>query len=252
MLNFLDSTDNTTKKVDLLWHYSIVLSRSVNLMRLLGYGLLAFTLFDVIAAFVPLNFTNPIWEFGLLRQLVEGVAAPLIGFVLVFMAEREGRHSLELGIVKILSSLTLIIAFLFLFLTPLGVSSTIRIDQQNKQQLTLQVDQTRKQIRQELEQVDKITTLEEVKAFWNQPSRQGRAPIYQDIKDIKDLDDVKEQIKSSLVQNDRQLKVQAASAQSTQRNILLKNSIKWNVGALLSAALFFSLWRCTAWARRSI
>jgi hypothetical protein len=32
---------------------------------------------------------------------------------------------------------------------------------------------------------------------------------------------------------------------------LLKNSVKWNLGALVSAALFFNIWKTTSWARAS-
>ncbi|NJM68571.1 MAG: hypothetical protein HC851_24365 [Acaryochloris sp. RU_4_1] len=45
------------------------------------------------------------------------------------------------------------------------------------------------------------------------------------------------------------LQTQAQSTTSSQRIDLLKRSVKWNLGALVSGALFIYLWRGTGWSR---
>jgi len=36
---------------------------------------------------------------------------------------------------------------------------------------------------------------------------------------------------------------------NTQKMGLLKNSVKWNLGALVASVLFFILWKSSRWAR---
>jgi hypothetical protein len=45
------------------------------------------------------------------------------------------------------------------------------------------------------------------------------------------------------------IKSQAAATQKNQRLALLKRSVKWNLGALISGVLFIILWQGTSWAR---
>ena len=240
-------TSKLTQKVDSLRQYTIGLSRSVKLLRLVGYSFLILYFFDLVALIVPPNFTNPVWEFGLMGQLVERVAIPILGFAFVFMAESEGRTKWENLIVKVLSWLALLFAVFYFVLMVLGISSTVRVDRQNKQQLTSRVNQTKDQIQQLQERLDGIKTIEDMEALLGQIDQRGRTP---DIKDDKQFKEVKDRFTSFLSRNERQLKIQATSTQSTQRRNLFKQSVKWNLGALVSTALFFSLWRGTGWARR--
>ena len=78
------------------WH-------STALFRLVGYGLLALSLFDYVNIFIPPNFTNPVWEFQMMGEAIEKTPVPLIGSILVFYGKDDFRKDLEEYILKILS-----------------------------------------------------------------------------------------------------------------------------------------------------
>jgi hypothetical protein len=59
----------------------------------------------------------------------------------------------------------------------------------------------------------------------------------------------KTQLQQQLNTQESQLDEQAKTALRNQRVGLYKNSVKWNLGALIASTLFFILWRTTNWAR---
>jgi hypothetical protein len=234
------------KKVDLLWNVTSSLLQSANLFRWVGYGLLILASFDLVDIFVPLNFTNPIWEFATLGKLVEQAAVPLIGVVLVFVGERDGRQKWELVILKYLSWSMLLAGFLFLLLIPLGVVNTVRINNANNAGITDRANQEISQVKQVRQQLEAVTTVDQLKSLLSRFEPQGRAP---EIDGIDQLATVKQQFDKSLTENEKRINEQANATRLTQRLTLLKNSVKWNLGALISSGLFVYLWRGTAWTR---
>ncbi len=110
--------------------------RSVALLRLAGYGLLLLSLFDYINIFTPPRFTNPVWEFQVMGEMVEKMPVPLIGFAFVFFGKDAYRKDLEEIAIKVLSWLALVLGIMFLLLIPLGVNNTLRIDNFNTEQST--------------------------------------------------------------------------------------------------------------------
>ncbi|QSJ20748.1 HpsJ family protein [Nostoc sp. UHCC 0702] len=209
------------------------------ILRILGYGLLLLALLDIIEMFIPPNFMNPAWEFQTFGGLIERVAVPLIGLVFVFYGERDLRRKWELLFVKILSWLTLVIAISFLLLIPLLVSNTIRINKQNSVQISNAVQQ---QILQ-AEQVQKQLNAATPEQINNLLKKQGRSI------EGKKPEEIKNQILSEISQAKTQIETQSQNTRSSQKLNLIKSSVKWNLGALISGALFFSLWKATKWAR---
>ena len=112
------------------------------LFRVVGYALLALSLFDVIDIFIPALFTNPAWEFQMVRSLVERVPVPLLGAVLVFSGEKS------LKIFKVLSWVCLLVGVLFFLLVPLGISASLRLNSQSAQELNTRVTQQANQLQQ--------------------------------------------------------------------------------------------------------
>lgn len=247
-MNKID-TDKLTKSIERLWTFSAEISQSLTIIRWIGYSLLVLALFDLVDIFLPPRFMNPVWEFQTLGGLVERVPVPLIGLGLVFLGEHSSRTTLELAILKFLSWLTCVAGILFFLLIPLGVVNTIRIDQQSNQQLVTKLNQQITQIQQVKEAVTKTTTTAEMEQLLSRLDNRGRTP---QIKDSQQFEEVKQQLSSSINQSENQIKNQAQSMQSFQRMSLLKNSVKWNLGALISGSLFIYIWRATSWVRRSI
>ncbi|WP_341525135.1 HpsJ family protein [Nostoc sp. UHCC 0302] len=214
---------------------------SIAILRILGYGLLLLALFDIVEMFVPPNFMNPAWEFQTFGAIVERVPVPLIGLVFVFFGEMHSRTKWEFLIVKLLSWLTIVIAVLFLLLIPLAIGNTVRLSNQSATQIT---NASKQQISQ-AEQVEKrlsAATPEQINNFLRSQGRtvEGKRP-----------EEIKSQILLELSKAKIQIKNQAQNTQSSQKLNLIKSSVKWNLGALVSGALFFSLWKGTQWARMS-
>ncbi len=232
--------------VEELRELSFALIESISLWHWIGYGLLVLSLIDVIVLVVPPQIMNPAWEFQTFGGLVERVAVPLIGFLLVFYGEQMGRENWEFPLVKILSWLTLLISLLFFLLIPLGVFNTIRLDKQAQSTINSQVNQNITQIQEVKKQLATTQTAEDMENLLRRLNGQGRAP---DIQTPEQLQKVKSELSNFISNAESQLSSQASAVQSNQRLTLLENSIKWNLGSLISATLFLLIWRATRWAR---
>lgn len=199
------------------------------LFRLAGYCLLALSLLDILAVFIPLGFTNPVWEFQLVNQLVERVPVPLLGLVLVLIGEQSFR------IFKFLSSASLVVGVLFLLLIPLCISSALRIEQQNNSQLSQKTTQIQ-QLKQELNAAKTPTQITEVLTRLNPQAATAK---------IADPQAVKQQVLEKLTQAEQQVGKQQAAQQANNSFSLLKNAVKLVLGSLVSGTVFLIVWRKT-------
>lgn len=212
----------------------------VNLWRFLGYGMLFLALIDIIEMFVPPNFMNPSWEFQTMGRLVNQVGVPLIATLFVFSGKLAKRRKWELPLLALLSRLALLVALLYLLLIPLGVVNTIRLYNSNLDQIKTGYEQRLSQANQVEQQLNQTSSTEIEDLIKRQGgSLNGRNP-----------EDVKNQILSQLTQAKQQLKTQKETNQSSVSLNLIKNSVRWNLGALISAILFFVIWKETRWARK--
>lgn len=234
--------------VDELQQFGSSLLLSISMFHLLGYGLLILALFDLIEMFIPAQFMNPAWEFQTIGSMVERVVVPLIGLVFVFWGEFNGRSRWEVPLLKSLSWFSLLAGILFFFLIPLAVVNTVRIQKQNSTQITAQVEQQMTQMQQVKDAMEQATTKTEMEQLLSRLDSQGRTP---EIKDVQQLEEVKGKLSDFIASRQTNIKTQAKETLSSQRLVLLKNSVKWNLGALISGFLFISIWRGTSWARRS-
>ncbi len=243
-----DSNINQLQEsVEDIRQFGFSLLRSATLFRWIGYGLLIFSLFDTISIFIPPDFLNPGWEFQVIGQLVERVPVPLIGMVLVFYGEKLGRKKWEIPLVKLLSWLTVVFAVIFFLLAPLGIINTVRLNNRSNLQIDTEMQQRTEQIAQVKELLAKASTPAEMQDLISRLDTQGRAP---NIKDSQQLDEIKKQVSEVISQAETTMQTQAQEAKSNRQTNLFKNSIKWNIGALVSGALFIFLFTGTAWARK--
>lgn len=239
-------TQKLIEKVDELWQFNTGLVRSLDLFHWVGYGFLLLTLFDLFEIFVPPRFMNPVWEFQMLGALVERVPVPLIGLVLVFCGEPNLRAGWERSILKFLSWAALLFAVWFLLLIPLGISNTVRIDRNSNAEISAQVKQEIAKFQQIKARLEEAETKEEIESLLLRVDRGVSIP---EIVNFQQLSSVKQQISSSLTASEAKIKVDAEDDRTNRRFTLLKKSVKWNLGALVSGALFFFIWKSTRWAR---
>jgi hypothetical protein len=209
-----------------------------SLFRIAGYGLLVLSFFDIIDTFFPPNFTDPAWELGVVRNLVERVPVPLIGVVLVFSSETN------LRIFKLLSKACLVVAILYLLLVPLGITSALRIDQKNQQQFVSLINQRTVQIQQVRDLLSKATTAQDITQLLARLNPQGPVP------QINNPQQAKSQLTANLNQAEKRAKSDIAAQLSSARLNLFEKTLKLMLEAVVSAIIFFSLWRSNSRAIR--
>jgi hypothetical protein len=217
---------------------------TASLLRLAGYGMLLLGLFDVIAAFVPSNFQEPAWEFQLVGNLVERSVVPLVGLALAFYGEREGRGRFERPLLPLLSWGALIGGIAYLALIPLGVTTAVKINAGNERQISTQVSQRLGSLQQIKDQLSTATPAT-MTATFNQLKKANRLPP-----EIRTPDQLKKKMEENLANLESQLGTQSEKTQGSVRTNLLRNSTKWNLGALVSGVFYILVWRQSRWARR--
>lgn len=78
---------------------------------------------------------------------------------------------------------------------------------------------------------------------------QGRSP---DIQNREQVNQIKEELSGFLSTTAQRTQIEAEQTRRNRRITLFKNSVKWNIGALVSGVLFVTIWRGTAWARKKV
>ncbi len=208
------------------------------LFRAVGYGLLLLTLFDVVSAIIPPQFSNPGWQFQTAGGFVERSAVPLIGFILVFYDDRDARKKRELLLLRLLSWIALLTGIFYLalvvvfFLTPQGLND--RAEAQVKAQIEPEINK-QQQIQAQFEKAQPA----QIEAFMKNNRVTGiDAPAF----------------KAKMIQNalltEKNLKERMALTNSGQRLALIKNAVKWALGAMVTGVLFIKIWAGTSWARQ--
>jgi uncharacterized membrane protein len=215
---------------------------SIYRLRLVGYGLLLFALADTLLVFYPPQFTNAAWELQTMGAVVERLPVPLLGLVMVFFGENYERNRLEDIFLKIVSWFSLLLAIAFLLLLPLGINNTLRINAENNQGIQAQAQQRQAELEAVETQVNQSST-GDLQNLAVELNRMG-LPV-----DTANTQKLKADILARVATAKEQLPGQTQAARNSQRQVLLKNSFKWNLGALIGSILFFYIWRGTYWAR---
>ena len=209
------------------------------LFRAVGYGLLLLTLFDVIVAFIPLQLSNPGWQFQTAGGFVERSAVPLIGFILVFYENQESRKKRELLILKLLSWLALVIGVFYFALVVIFFITPPNLNDRSQAQVSAQFDPRITQVQQIQAQVGKAEPAQLEALMKN-----NRVPAGTDPQAFK------AKVLQEAATAEQNFKAQAAITNSGQRLALFKNAIKWGLGAMVTGVLFIRIWAGTAWARQ--
>jgi hypothetical protein len=218
--------------------------RSIGLLRLSGYGLLAYSVLDFVQLLIPMHLMNAEWEFQVIGAMVERVALPLLGFALVFCGERTDLGPIEAALLRRVPPLALAFAVLLLLLIPLGVFDTGRVRRKLDERIATQTmvsDAQMVRLRELREKLDAAETADGITralASQNIPS----ATL-----DFSDFAKLKSALLSDLAQTESRLLAKAAADRTDPLWGLYKNAIKWGLGALLAGAILLRIW----WLTRS-
>jgi hypothetical protein len=217
---------------------------SIAILRLVGYGLITMALIDYISLLIPLQLMNPVWEFQTLGAVIERIPIILLGVVFAFWGEKSDRTPIETPLLRCLSWFCLLFA-IFLFISfPLSIINGFRIYYNNNaivnQQISSRIE-VLNQFQAELESAQSIEQISQV--LQKQSNNKVNIPQTADRKQLKT------DILKSVTENQYSLKSQATDLRISKRISLLKQGVKWNLGALISACILLFIWQHTFWAR---
>lgn len=220
---------------------------TIKLFRFVGYSFLLLSLFDIVSIFIPLRLMNPEWEVQATTALVERVAAPLIGFVLVFYQDVQLRAKWEWVVLKGLSWAALMAGVLYLLLLPLLVANHTRIDSRLSAQFKVQLDRQMDQAEQFVQRLQKASSKAEINELLVRASGgQGLAPELQG----KDVKTIKQALLAKISAGKPNIRKQAESAIADRRLNQLKLTVKIFLGAVVSGFSFIYIWVLTRWTRQ--
>ena len=217
---------------------------SSGILRLVGYGLLLMALIDVLFLLIPLQLMNPLWEFQTVGAIVERLPVTLLGIVLVYYGEKSDRAPIEAVILKSLSWLSLAAAIFLLLVIPLNISNSFRIYHQHNASTNAQYVNQKDTIERFKSQLSEANSKDEISAVLQQQAKQEV-----NIPDSVNTEQLKTNLLSNLQNNQDTITSQAQSFRKQKRSLLIKKCLKWNLGALIAAILFFLIWKSTGWAR---
>ena len=217
--------------------------RSHLLLPLLGYSLLVFALFDYINIVIPPRFTDPAWELQTIGALVEHIPVPLLGLLFVFYRHQGYIAKLEKNFLGFLSWLCLLVGLLYLLMLPLGFADTWRLYHANRNQVSARLSQQRQKFDEVKGQLNQAKTDQQIQQLVTSLTPQVR------LEDIQNPQAFKEQFIAQINEGERRAQVLADSAWANQSQTLIKNSVKWNLGALVSGTFLVLIWHLTDWAR---
>ena len=208
-----------------------------------GYGLLVFSLFDYLHIVIPPQFTNFVWEFQTIGALVEHVATALLGLAIIFYRPQGYITELERKLLGCLSWVSLLLGIIYLLMLPLGITDTWRIYNANQAEASARVSQKTQPLQQLKTKLDQAKTDEQLRQVFASLTPENRIP------QIDQPQKVKDELLAKISQSQKTVKDQADLVAANQRKTLLKNSLKWNLGALIAGSLFIVIWYLTGWAR---
>lgn len=217
--------------------------RSHLLLPLLGYSLLVFALFDYINIIFPPRFTDPAWELQTIGALVEHIPVPLLGLMFVFYRHQGYVAKLEKNLLGFLSWLCLLVGLLYLLMLPLGFADTWRLYHANRNQVSTRLSQQRQKFDEVKGQLNQAKTDKQIQQLVTSLTPQVRS------EDIQNPQAFKEQFIAQINEGERRAQILADSAWANQSQTLIKNSVKWNLGALVSGTFLVLIWHLTDWAR---
>jgi hypothetical protein len=216
-----------------------------SLVNVVGYGLLLLVVFDLVATLVPARFMNPSWEFQLFGALVEKVAVPLIAIIFVFFGEEQSRGKYERLFLKGLSWLCLLSGLSLILFIPITFFNVHRLNLQADALSQAQYSQESNQLKQVEQRLNKSSEAELKKILQGQGRSSADPNNLQPWNYYFSPETSKTQLLSQLNETKQNLSAVYEAKLTEQHSALLKNGIKWSLGALLSGFIFIYIWWLT-------
>ena len=209
-------------------------------MPVIGYAIFLTSVTDFLHLLFPLQLFNPDWELQTIGSLISQSCILLIGMGLIcsryFTENHEDTRLIEFTLLKFIRWFFLILAILYLFLSPLVVMNSFRVSTQITEQVAQKQNIKTTQIDQIQNQGRKITNPAQLRAL--------AQSINMKKDEITRLSD--EQLPASIQQQfstvKSQIKKEAAIARRNQLQKLWQNCVRMILAQLLLAFTSILIW----------
>ena len=241
---------NLVPKVDLtLKHRKLTVDiehRSTNIINLVGYTILFLILLDYGFLLISSQLFNPNWAYNTAGKLVENVWGLFLGLLLIFYRrDQDIVKPKESFILKIVSWLTLLAGISYFLLAPVIVGNSFRIYRNTQAQVTFQIEQQKTQVEQYTQQLQQANRAEIGSLFERYSSEQNDSNI-----SATTAGQMKDTLIAEVDKQQVQAEKQLRSQFNSDKTNLLKTTIKWLIGSIVSGICFVLIWRHTKWARK--
>lgn len=218
--------------------------RAFALLRFIGYILLLFSLIDYLAILIPPRLTDSAWEFQTIGQLVDHVWSPLLGLTFIFLYNQASIVSFkQLSILRFLSWVALTMGIVYLLLLPLGINNSLTLYKSINARSTNEQAQQQEELQKVTEKLNTSNSPQELNNLakvLHLPSEAGSNQSPQDLK--KKLS----QQMQTVTQN---ASATANTSKRQQIKNLIKESVRTNLGVIISGVCFITFWNLTRWTR---
>lgn len=216
--------------------------RYLNLLPIGGYIILALTFLDYSFSLLSLQLTNPYSEFEVMGGLIEKIWSPFLGCLLIFYPREIKIKQREKIFLSIVSWLILILGIFYIIMLPLLFFDGRRINQDLQTKFDEQIRQQQIQLQEFEKRINKTPDAQLLQLI-KQQQQNGNTPV------IGSPAEIRYQLLAGIKANQNQQASEAKIKLNEQQKKVKISSIKWIIGALLSAILLISIWEYSDWTR---
>lgn len=205
---------------------------STAIANVIGYVLATYSIVEFVNILYPLQLTNPQWEFQTFGKLVDNIWGLLIGFALIFFRTSVPVRKLELRFLSLLSWLVLGLGIVYFLMVPLATLDVWKLERRATQNYQATLARGQEQVanlRGALQTGDIPPQQLQTIGASLQVARDSEVPLEQQILGAL------EQRQSQAIQN---LDLQ----RDRFRKNLLRQALKWTIGAILGGFSLCWLW----------
>jgi hypothetical protein len=216
--------------------------RSFIIFRLIGYVLIILSVFDYLAIFFPPQLTNPGWELQVVSLMVDHVWAVILGIAFVFF---YGRTSLigskQISILKFLSWMALVLGVVYILVVPLSINNSLTLYRNINTQFDVQKTQREEQVQKLTSNLNALKSPDEL--------RRLAAALKVEKMDQLSPEDLKDKISERIRNTAENASATAKYGRVQELRNLIKESLRINMGAIVSGVCLIFLWNLTRWVR---
>ncbi len=221
--------------------------QTILLMRFLGYSFVLLFVIDSASLLIPLRFTNAVWEFETIGQIIERLPVVLMAPVLVFFGEETYRFRWEFILLRILNWAMFLFAILLFLAAPLFVVNSFRVQEIRHSEIITKSTQQNEPLRQLNERLNIAKTDDDVRSILKSLPVQGNQRP-----NLSRPQEQKRRILEQVEKNQQQIKEQLENDKNLQSRVIWRNGLKWTVVSLITGGLLAYFWQLTRWARLPI